>query len=53
MFYSIKYKECVFNNLRVYKISTKSDFSNLQTLTDNDVLICSDAKYKSLYEKYR
>ena len=39
-------------NLKVYSISTKKDLVNLQNLNEYDVLICSDLKYKFLYEKY-
>ena len=45
------FKSCV--NLKVYSISCKSDFVNLKSLSDYDVLICSDRKYKLLYDKYK
>jgi len=40
-------------SMKVYSISTKKDLINLKSLNDYDVLICSDSKYKFLYEKYQ
>lgn len=40
-------------SLNVYSISTKKDLVNLKNISDYDVLICSDLKYKFLYEKYQ
>ena len=41
-------------NLNVYSISTKKDLINLKkNISNYDVLICSDLKYKFLYEKYQ
>lgn len=40
-------------SLKIYSISTKKDLVNLKNINDYDVLICSDVKYKFLYEKYQ
>ena len=44
------FKNCV--NLNILKISTKKDLKKINNISDYDVILCSDLRYKFFYESY-